>query len=210
MTTRRSTLILLPVVIGLASAVAMRAADTPAAQVPAGILGNVTDLEKWTRYYDDTRETEYGLGLIPKGAGNSLRLTFSSRLEGRFPNQPPRQVVLHAIVGALTNPNRNRTPQLTFEIDTVKKGDATTPAVIVTTKLDLTSRARPDRPAPGAQPEDLMVRLTMDEFTPMAMADAIRINAFGFSLKLNDQQLDALHEYGRRVLVITTPSPLAR
>jgi hypothetical protein len=210
MTTRRTTVILLPVLIGLASAVAMRAADAPAAQVPAGILGNVNDLEKWTRYYDDTRKTEYGLGLIPKGGGNTLRLTFDAQLDGRFPTQPPTSVTVHAIVGALTNPNRNRTPQLTFEIDTVKKGDATTPAVIVTTKLDLTSRALPDRPAPGAQPEDLMVRLTMDEFTPMALADAIRINAFGFSLKLSDQQIEALHEYGRRVLVITAPSPLAR
>lgn len=202
MTIRRTTIILLPVLIGLAGAAVMRAA-----QIPAGILGNVNDLEKWTRYYDDTRETEFGLGLIPKGGGNSLRLTLSSRLEGRFPNRPPRQVELHAIVGALTNPNVNRTPQLTFEIDTVYKDQAGTP-VLKTTKLDLTSRTLPDRPAPGAQPEDLMVRLTIEEFAPMVEADAIRINAFGFSLKLNDQQIEALHEYGRRVLII--PSPLDR
>jgi len=192
---------LLPVLIGFASVAIMRAADSRTRQIPAGILGNVNDLEKWTRYYDDSRETEFGLGLIPKGAGNSLRLTFDARLEGRFPSQPPKIVVLHAIVGAQTNPNVNRTTQLTFETDTIKKDDAGTP-VITTTKLNLTSRALPDRPAPGAQPEDLMVRLTIDEFAPMAQADAIRINAFGFSLKLNDQQLEALREYGKRILIV--------
>ena len=196
MTTRRTTLVLLPVLIGLASVAMVRAA-----QVPAGILGNVNDLEKWTRYYDDTRETEFGLGLIPKGGGNSLRLTYDARLEGRFPSQPPRIVVLHAIVGALTNPNVNRTPQLIFETETIKKDAAGTPAIIAM-KLDLTSRALPDRPAPGAMPEDLMVRLTVDEFAGMAQADTIRINAFGFSLKLSDQQIDALHEYGKRIFVV--------
>ena len=201
MTTRRSTGILLPVLIGLVSVAIVRAADPRPGQIPAGILGNVNDLEKWTRYYDDTRETEFGLGLIPKGGGNSLRLTFSARLEGRFPSQPPKQVVLHAIVGAQTNPNLNRTPKLTFEIDTTIKKEGEIPA-IVTTKLDLTSRAMPDRPAPGAMPEDLMVRLTVEEFANMAHADAIRLNAFGFSLKLNDQQIEALHDYGRRILIV--------
>jgi len=204
MTIRRSTIILLPVLIGLAGAAVMRA-DARAPQIPAGILGNVNDLEKWSRYYDDTRETEFGLGLIPRGGGSTLRLTFDARLEGRFPSRAPKLVVLHAIVGAQTNPNVNRTPKLTFEMDTTKKDEAGTP-VMTTTKLDLTSRSLPDRPAPGAMPEDLMVRLTVDEFATMAQADAIRINAFGFSLRLNDQQIEALHEYGKRIFVVPATS----
>jgi hypothetical protein len=162
-------------------------------QVSAGILSNTKDLETWTRYFDDTRETEMGLSLVPQGAGETLRLTFSARLPGRMPVDPAKEVLVHVSVGPKASPNVLRTPSLSFLADPGKPDQA---------RIDLSARTRSDNPAPGAMINDLLALLRPEEFVRLARAENLRVQAFGFDLPLRPDQIQALRAFAKRVRLV--------
>ncbi len=88
-----------------------------ARQISAGMLASSKDLETWTNYYDDSRQTEKGLSLVLRGNGGEMRLSFSARLEGRFPKNPPASIRVQASADPRINPNTQRTPALEFLVD---------------------------------------------------------------------------------------------
>jgi hypothetical protein len=163
-----------------------------ARQISAGILSNSKDLDTWTTYHDDSRETEKGLSLVLRGNGGEMRLSFSARLEGRFPKNPPAQVRVQASADPRINPNTQRTPALVFLVDAKSPKPWT---------LDLTSSMTPNTPAPGAMIDDAIARVTAKDFTQMSKAKSIRANIFMVDVEFRPDQLRALQKFAASVFL---------
>jgi hypothetical protein len=157
-----------------------------ARQIRAGALATWKDLETWTQYHDDTRETEKGLGLILSGAGGQMRLSFAARLDGRFPNKPPAAVAIEAAADPMANPNTLRNPTLQFLATSIDGKH---------TALDLSTRMVVDNPAPGAMVNDAVAKLKPEEFGAIAWAKAVRANVFMVDVEFSADQLRALQKF---------------
>jgi len=163
-----------------------------ARQIRAGVLATWKDLETWTQYHDDTRETEKGLGLVLSGGGGQMRLAFSARLEGRFPNKPPASVAIEAAADPMANPNTLRNPTLHFLVTSPDDKR---------TVLELSNRMVVDNPAPGAMVNDAVARIKPEEFASLAWAKAIKANVFMVDVEFSADQLKALQKYAESLFV---------
>jgi hypothetical protein len=179
--------------IGLV-AVTLVVASLPAGarQISAGILSNSKDLETWTTYHEDSRETEKGLSLVLRGNGGEMRLSFSARLEGRFPKNPPPRVRVQASADPRVNPNTQRTPALVFLVDAKGEKPWT---------LDLTSSMTPNTPAPGAMIDDGIAQIAAKDFARMAKAKSIRANIFMVDVEFRLDQLRALQTFAGSIFL---------
>jgi hypothetical protein len=157
-----------------------------ARQIRAGALATWKDLETWTQYHDDTRETEKGLGMILSGAGGQMRLSFAARLDGRFPNKPPAAVAIEVAADPMANPNTLRNPTLQFLATSIDGKH---------TALDLSTRMVVDNPAPGAMVNDAVAKLKPEEFGAIAWAKAVRANVFMVDVEFSADQLRALQKF---------------
>lgn len=163
-----------------------------ARQISAGMLATWKDLDTWTSYHDDSRETEKGLGFIVRGNGGEMRLAFSARLEGRFPKNPPAAVRVQASADPRINPNTQRTPALVFLIDAKGEKPWT---------LDLTSSMTPNTPAPGAMIDDAIGQIVSKDFAQMAKAKSIRANVFMVDVEFRPDQLRALQKFAESIFL---------
>jgi hypothetical protein len=163
-----------------------------ARQISAGMLSTSKDLDTWTSYYDDSRQTEKGLSLILRGNGGEMRLSFSARLEGRFPKNAPAQVRVQASADPRINPNTQRTPALAFLVDA--KGEKPW-------SLDLTASMTPNTPAPGAMIDDGIAQILAKDFTQMAKAKSIRANVFMVDVEFRPEQLHALQKFAESIFL---------
>ncbi len=157
-----------------------------ARQIRAGALATWKNLETWTQYHDDTRETEKGIGLILSGSGGQMRLSFSARLAGRFPNKPPASVFLEAAADPMANPNTLRSQTLQFMITSPDDKHSA---------LDLSTRMVVDNPAAGAMLNDAVAKLKPEEFGSIAWAKAVKANIFMVNVEFVPEQLRALQKY---------------
>jgi len=171
-----------------------------ARQIRAGVLATWKDMETWTQYHDDTRETEKGIGLVLGGGGGQMRLSFVARLAGRFPNKPPATVALEAAADPMANPNTLRNPTLRFLVTPFpdEKHPEVKPKPLA---LDLSDRMVVDNPAPGAMVNDAVARLKADEFTAIASAKTVKAKVFMVDVEFNADQLNALEKYAESVFL---------
>ncbi len=180
-------------------------ASAGARQIRAGVLATWKDMETWTLYHDDTRETEKGLGLILSGSGGEMRLSFSSRLAGRFPNKPPSTVAIEAAADPMGNPNTLRNPTLRFLVtpgeDDKKPADQKRMVDEKPTVLELSDRMVVDNPAPGAVVNDAVARLKSDEFESIAWAKAVKAHIFTVDVEFSAAQLKALQKYSESIFL---------
>jgi hypothetical protein len=163
-----------------------------ARQISAGILATSKDLDTWTNYYDDSRQTEKGLSLVLGGKGGEMRLSFSARLEGRFPKNPPASVRLQASADPRINPNTQRTPALEFLVDAKEKKPWS---------IDLTSELTVDNPAPGAMVNDAIGHIRGADFTRLVKAKTIRANIFMVDVEFRQDQIRALEKYADSIFL---------
>jgi len=163
-----------------------------ARQISAGMLATSKDLDTWTNYYDDSRQTEKGLSLILGGKGGEMRLSFSARLEGRFPKNPPASVRLQASADPRINPNTQRTPALEFLVDAKEKKPWS---------IDLTSELTVDNPAPGAMVNDAIGHIRGADFTRLVKAKTIRANIFMVDVEFRQDQIRALEKYADSIFL---------
>lgn len=171
----------------------LSAVSTNARQISAGILAASKDLDTWTNYHDDTRETEKGLSLVLRGKGGESRLSFSARLEGRFPKNPPATVRLQASADPRINPNTQRTPALEFFVIDAKDKKPWS--------LDLTSELTVDNPAPGAMISDAIGHMRGADFTRLVKAKTIHANIFMVDVEFRDDQIRALEKYADSIFL---------
>jgi hypothetical protein len=163
-----------------------------ARQISAGVLATSKDLDTWTNYYDDSRQTEKGLSLVLGGKGGEMRLSFSARLEGRFPKNPPARVRLQASADPRINPNTQRTPALEFLVDAKEKKPWS---------IDLTSELTVDNPAPGAMVNDAIGHIRGADFTRLVKAKTIRANIFMVDVEFRQDQIRALEKYADSIFL---------
>ena len=163
-----------------------------ARQISAGVLATSKDLDTWTNYYDDSRQTEKGLSLVLGGKGGEMRLSFSARLEGRFPKNPPASVRLQASADPRINPNTQRTPALEFLVDAKEKKPWS---------IDLTSELTVDNPAPGAMVNDAIGHIRGADFTRLVKAKTIRANIFMVDVEFRQDQIRALEKYADSIFL---------
>jgi|KBSMisStandDraft_5_1062788.scaffolds.fasta_scaffold138365_2 hypothetical protein len=163
-----------------------------ARQISAGMLATSKDLDTWTNYYDDSRQTEKGLSLVLGGKGGEMRLSFSARLEGRFPKNPPASVRLQASADPRINPNTQRTPALEFLVDAKEKKPWS---------IDLTSELTVDNPAPGAMVNDAIGHIRGADFTRLVKAKTIRANIFMVDVEFRQDQIRALEKYADSIFL---------
>jgi hypothetical protein len=163
-----------------------------ARQISAGILATSKDLDTWTNYYDDSRQTEKGLSLVLGGKGGEMRLSFSARLEGRFPKSPPASVRIQASADPRINPNTQRTPALEFLVDAKEKKPWS---------IDLTSELTVDNPAPGAMVNDAIGHIRGADFTRLVKAKTIRANIFMVDVEFRQDQIRALEKYADSIFL---------
>jgi hypothetical protein len=163
-----------------------------ARQISAGVLATSKDLDTWTNYYDDSRQTEKGLSLILGGKGGEMRLSFSARLEGRFPKNPPASVRLQASADPRINPNTQRTPALEFLVDAKEKKPWS---------IDLTSELTVDNPAPGAMVNDAIGHIRGADLTRLVKAKTIRANIFMVDVEFRQDQIRALEKYADSIFL---------
>ena len=170
----------------------LSAVSANARQISAGILATSKDLDTWTNYYDDSRQTEKGLSLVLGGKGGEMRLSFSARLEGRFPKNPPASVRLQASADPRINPNTQRTPALEFLVDAKEKKPWS---------IDLTSELTVDNPAPGAMVNDAIAHIRGADFTRLVKAKTIRANIFMVDVEFRQDQIRALEKYADSIFL---------
>ena len=163
-----------------------------ARQISAGVLATSKDLDTWTNYYDDSRQTEKGLSLVLGGKGGEMRLSFSARLEGRFPKNPPASVRLQASADPRINPNTQRTPALEFLVDAKEKKPWS---------IDLTSELTVDNPAPGAMVNDAIGHIRGADLTRLVKAKTIRANIFMVDVEFRQDQIRALEKYADSIFL---------
>jgi hypothetical protein len=163
-----------------------------ARQISAGMLATSKDLDTWTNYYDDSRQTEKGLSLVLGGKGGEMRLSFSARLEGRFPKNPPASVRLQASADPRINPNTQRTPALEFLVDAKEKKPWS---------IDLTSELTVDNPAPGAMVNDAIGHIRGADLTRLVKAKTIRANIFMVDVEFRQDQIRALEKYADSIFL---------
>ena len=142
--------------------------------------------------YDDSRQTEKGLSLVLGGKGGEMRLSFSARLEGRFPKNPPASVRLQASADPRINPNTQRTPALEFLVDAKEKKPWS---------IDLTSELTVDNPAPGAMVNDAIGHIRGADFTRLVKAKTIRANIFMVDVEFRQDQIRALEKYADSIFL---------
>jgi len=171
----------------------LSAVSAHARQISAGILATSKDLDTWTNYYDDSRQTEKGLSLILRGNGGESRLSFSARLDGRFPKNAPAQVRLQASADPRINPNTQRTPALEFFVVDAKDKKAWS--------LDLTSELTVDNPAPGAMVSDAIGYLHGAELTRLVKAKTIHVNIFMVDVEFRQDQIRALEKFADSIFL---------
>jgi hypothetical protein len=171
----------------------LSAVSANARQISAGVLATSKDLDTWTTYYDDKRETEKGLSLILRGNGGESRLSFSARLEGRFPKNPPAEVRLQASADPRINPNTQRTPALEFFVVDAKEKQSWS--------LDLTSQLTVDNPAPGAMINDAIAHMKGADLTRLVKAKTIRANIFMVDVEFRQDQIAALEKYADSIFL---------
>jgi hypothetical protein len=163
-----------------------------ARQISAGMLATSKDLDTWTNYHDDSRQTEKGLSLVLRGNGGEMRLSFSARLDGRFPKSPPSQVRVQASADPRINPNTQRTPALEFLVDAKEKKPWS---------IDLTSELTVDNPAPGAMVNDAIGHIRGADFTKLVKAKTIRANIFMVDVEFRQDQILALEKYADSIFL---------
>ena len=163
-----------------------------ARQISAGVLATSKDLDTWTNYHDDSRQTEKGLSLVLRGNGGEMRLSFSARLEGRFPKNPPASVRIQASADPRINPNTQRTPALEFLVDAKEKKPWS---------IDLTSELTVDNPAPGAMVNDAIGQIRGGDFTRLVKAKTIRANIFMVDVEFRQDQIVALEKYADSIFL---------
>jgi len=171
----------------------LSAVSATARQISAGILATSKDLDTWTNYYDDSRQTEKGLSLILRGKGGESRLSFSARLEGRFPKNPPGEVRLQASADPRVNPNTQRTPALEFFVVDQKEKKPWS--------IDLTSQLTVDNPAPGAMISDAIGHMKAADFTRLVKAGTIHANIFMVDVEFRQDQIRALEKYADSIFL---------
>lgn len=163
-----------------------------ARQISAGVLATSKDLDTWTNYHDDSRQTEKGVSLVLRGNGGEMRLSFSARLEGRFPKNPPASVRIQASADPRINPNTQRTPALEFLVDAKEKKPWS---------IDLTSELTVDNPAPGAMVNDAIGQIRGADFTRLVKAKTIRANIFMVDVEFRQDQIVALEKYADSIFL---------
>jgi len=163
-----------------------------ARQISAGMLATSKDLDTWTNYYDDSRQTEKGLSLVLGGKGGEMRLSFSARLEGRFPKNPPASVRLQASADPRINPNTQRTPALEFLVDAKEKKPWS---------IDLTSELTVDNPAPGAMVNAAIGHIRGADLARLVKAKTIRANIFMVDVEFRQDQIRALEKYADSIFL---------
>ena len=164
-----------------------------ARQISAGILATSKDLDTWTNYHDDTRETEKGLSLVLRGKGGESRLSFSARLEGRFPKNPPARVRMQASADPRINPNTQRTPALEFFVVDAKEKKPWS--------IDLTSELTVDNPAPGAMISDAIGSIPGAVLTRLVKAKTIHANIFMVDVEFRQDQIAALEKFADSIFL---------
>ena len=180
------------VALSVALCAATHVAPLGAHQISAGILATWKDLDTWTNYHDDSRETEKGLGLILGGSGGEMRLGFSARLAGRFPNKPPAVIRVEASADPRSNPNTLRWPALRFHLD-----EHTDHPLLI----DLSDRMTVDNPAPGAMVNNSVAQMTPDDLLALLDAKTVSVNIFQVDVAFREDQLKALAKYADSIFV---------
>lgn len=179
-------------VITIALGVLVLGSSVGARQISAGVLANGKDLDTWTNYFDDSRQTEKGLGLVLGGKGGQVRLTFSARLDGKFPTKPPAAVRVESSADPMTNPNTQRTPAFRFLVDAKSKKPWS---------VDLSEHMTVDNPAPGAMINDQIAMMKADEFSKLAEAKTIHANLFMVDVEFRNDQLRALQDFADHIFL---------
>ncbi|HUL72148.1 MAG TPA: hypothetical protein VLT86_03555 [Vicinamibacterales bacterium] len=192
MSTRHPARRVLSGLVIVAFALGLAGGRVGARQISAGMLSTMKDLDTWTTYHDDTRQTERGLGVVVSGKGGTMRMSFVAMLEGRFPKTAPRSIRVQASADPLANPNTLRTPTLTLFVD----AKAEKPFV-----LDLGSRMTVDNPAAGAMVLDSVAQITAEEFARVAWAESIRANVFMVDVEFRPDQLKALQKFSDSIFI---------
>ncbi len=186
-----------PSIVGALVVVAVATAATSvrahaAPQIRAGVLATWKDMDTWSSYIEDGRQTEKGLGLVLGGSGGETRVSFVARLEGRYPNKPPKAVAVEGAVDPHINPNTLRTPTLRFLISAGAEKSKT---------MDLSGRMTVDNPAPGAMVNDAVAQITPKEFSALAFAKSVRANVFMVDVEFRPDQLRALDAFARSLFL---------
>jgi hypothetical protein len=179
-------------VVTIAVGVIVLGTSVGARQISAGVLATWKDLDTWTNYFDDSRQTEKGLGFILGGKGGQARLSFSARLDGKFPNKPPTLIRVESSADPMTNPNTQRTPAFLFFVDAKSKKPWS---------VDLSERHTVDNPAPGAMINDQIAALKPAEFSRLAQAKSIHANLFMVDVEFRNDQLRALQDFASHIFL---------
>jgi len=172
------------------------------------------DLDAWSRYDAATDETELGLGLKATGADGTMLVAFSARLKGKTPNQPPKDVLVHASAGIRANASRARSKTLTFVLHAAppqtngpqgpngqsRRVRQTGPDVI-----DLSSRLGADDQAPGAPVNFAVARVAVAEFVRIARCGQLRATVFGVDVGFRPDQLEAIRAFADRIFLKLPP-----
>jgi hypothetical protein len=163
------------------------------AQQLAQLRAEWADLSTWSRYLEDSRESELGLGLQVSGPSGLTFVAFLGRLSVRDPKTPPSQLTVQVGAGKLANPNIIRRPTL------VLVADDRTPRRV---EFDLTPRLNVDEPAPGAAVENGMATLRAAEFLRLTQSETITVDAFGFEGRFRPDHIRALGDFAKQLNLV--------
>ena len=154
-----------------------------AAQGLTGVQANWHDLETWSHYLEDTKQSELGLGLQPGGPAGSMLIAFLGRLSTRTPQAAASEVRIQVAANALSNPNLIRRATLTFLADAAT--DDRTP-------FDLSSRLIVDDPTPGGNVQNGIATMSPADFVRLGQSKTLTGNIFGFDVVFAREQIVAM------------------
>ena len=148
------------------------------------------DGETWSRYIEDTRETEVGLGLHPKGPGGTMLLAFFARWEGRSARGVPKEIFAQAAIPPLLNPTVLRTASLSFITNPGKKEQAV---------IDISGRLLVNDNSPGGIVSSGLGRIEVKEMAAVANATALNASIFNIEVQFTPAQMKALRTFGQKL-----------
>jgi len=158
------------------------AALQAASQGLTGVQANWRDLETWSHYLEETKQTELGLGLQPSGS----LIAFLARVSLSSPRTPPREVRVQIATNALASPNLVRRATLTFLADAGTDERAA---------FDLSPRLTVDDSTPGGNLQNGVATVSAGDFARLAESKTLVANIFGFDVVFTRAQLAAMKAF---------------
>jgi hypothetical protein len=159
-------------------------------QVLVGLQGDWNDLDTWTHAFEDSHETELGLGLQPAGPGGTMLVAFLGRLDTRSPRVAPREITVQLVAPHRANPNTLRSATLRFILQDDTGKERT---------MDVSRRLIVDNIAPGAAIEDGVARISANDFVALTQASALSANVLGFDVVFRPDQIRAMQALAVRL-----------